>query len=73
MVKGELITPAMLDARRSATRWPRKATSSTSATSRGVGSVKAILIDPRTGVLMGGVSPPAIATSWLGEDGMADG
>ena len=24
---------------------------------RGVGSVKAILIDPRTGVLMGGVSP----------------
>ena len=24
---------------------------------KGVGSVKAILIDPRTGVLMGGVSP----------------
>ena len=24
---------------------------------KGVGSVKAIMIDPRTGVLMGGVSP----------------
>ena len=56
-VKGKLMTPAMLDAKRSATRSRPRGTSSTSATSSGVGSVKAILIDPRTGVLMGGVSP----------------
>ena len=41
-------------ARRARRRW---ATSSISATSRGVGSVKAIMIHPKTGVLMGGVSP----------------
>jgi gamma-glutamyltranspeptidase / glutathione hydrolase len=55
-VKGELITPAMLDAK------VRDALAARGhkldvRDSRGVGSVKAILVDPRTRVLMGGVSP----------------
>jgi gamma-glutamyltranspeptidase/glutathione hydrolase len=55
-VKGELITPAMLDARvRDALA--AKGHKLDVRDSRGVGSVKAILVDPRTGVLMGGVSP----------------
>ena len=55
-VKGKLLTPAML---------PRSVQEALAAKGhqldirnvKGVGSVKAILIDPRTGVLMGGVSP----------------
>jgi gamma-glutamyltranspeptidase/glutathione hydrolase len=55
-VKGKLLTPAML---------PKSVQDALSAKGhqldlrnvKGVGSVKAILIDPRTGVLMGGVSP----------------
>jgi gamma-glutamyltranspeptidase / glutathione hydrolase len=55
-VKGKLLTPAML---------PVNVQEALSAKGhvldirnvKGVGSVKAILIDPRTGVLMGGVSP----------------
>ncbi len=55
-VKGKLLTPAML---------PKTVQDALSAKGhqldirnvKGVGSVKAILIDPRTGVLMGGVSP----------------
>jgi gamma-glutamyltranspeptidase/glutathione hydrolase len=55
-VKGMLLTPAML---------PQAIKDGLSAKGhrldirnvKGVGSVKAILIDPRTGVLMGGVSP----------------
>jgi gamma-glutamyltranspeptidase/glutathione hydrolase len=55
-VKGKLLTPAML---------PRDVQEALAAKGhaldirnvKGVGSVKAILIDPRTGVLMGGVSP----------------
>jgi len=55
-VKGKLLTPAML---------PRDVRDVLAAKGhqidlrnvKGVGSVKAILIDPRTGVLMGGVSP----------------
>jgi gamma-glutamyltranspeptidase/glutathione hydrolase len=55
-VKGQLITPAML---------PQDVRDGLAARGhkldirdvKGVGSVKAILIDPRTGVLMGGVSP----------------
>jgi gamma-glutamyltranspeptidase / glutathione hydrolase len=55
-VKGQLITPAML---------PKEVRDALAAKGhrldvrdvKGVGSVKAILIDPRTGVLMGGVSP----------------
>ncbi len=55
-IKGQLITPAML---------PRDVRDALAAKGhrldvrdvKGVGSVKAILIDPRTGVLMGGVSP----------------
>jgi gamma-glutamyltranspeptidase/glutathione hydrolase len=55
-VKGKLLTPAML---------PKSVQDGLSAKGhqldlrnvKGVGSVKAILIDPRTGVLMGGVSP----------------
>jgi gamma-glutamyltranspeptidase/glutathione hydrolase len=55
-VKGMLLTPAML---------PQSVKDGLSAKGhrldirnvKGVGSVKAILIDPRTGVLMGGVSP----------------
>jgi gamma-glutamyltranspeptidase/glutathione hydrolase len=55
-VKGELITPAMLDGKvRDALA--AKGHKLDVRDSRGVGSVKAILIDPRTGVLMGGVSP----------------
>jgi gamma-glutamyltranspeptidase / glutathione hydrolase len=55
-VKGELITPAMLDAKvRDALA--AKGHKLDVRDSRGVGSVKAILVDPRTGVLMGGVSP----------------
>ena len=55
-VKGKLLTPAML---------PKSVQDALAAKGhlldirnvKGVGSVKAILIDPRTGVLMGGVSP----------------
>jgi gamma-glutamyltranspeptidase/glutathione hydrolase len=55
-VKGKLLTPAML---------PKAVQDALAAKGhqldirnvKGVGSVKAILIDPRTGVLMGGVSP----------------
>jgi gamma-glutamyltranspeptidase/glutathione hydrolase len=55
-VKGKLLTPAML---------PKSVQEALAAKGhaldirnvKGVGSVKAILIDPRTGVLMGGVSP----------------
>jgi gamma-glutamyltranspeptidase/glutathione hydrolase len=55
-VKGKLLTPAML---------PQTVKDGLAARGhqldirnvKGVGSVKAILIDPRTGVLMGGVSP----------------
>ncbi|MCU1384823.1 MAG: Gamma-glutamyltransferase [Acidobacteria bacterium] len=55
-VKGKLLTPALL---------PRSVQDALAAKGhaldirnvRGVGSVKAILIDPRTGALMGGVSP----------------
>ena len=55
-VKGKLLTPAML---------PKSVQEVLAAKGhvldirnvKGVGSVKAILIDPRTGVLMGGVSP----------------
>jgi gamma-glutamyltranspeptidase/glutathione hydrolase len=55
-VKGKLLTPAML---------PQAVKDGLAARGhqldirnvKGVGSVKAILIDPRTGVLMGGVSP----------------
>jgi gamma-glutamyltranspeptidase/glutathione hydrolase len=55
-VKGKLLTPAVL---------PQTVKDALSAKGhqldirnvKGVGSVKAILIDPRTGVLMGGVSP----------------
>ena len=55
-VKGQLLTPALL---------PRSVQEALAAKGhvldirnvKGVGSVKAILIDPRTGVLMGGVSP----------------
>jgi gamma-glutamyltranspeptidase/glutathione hydrolase len=55
-VKGKLLTPALL---------PRSVQEALAAMGhqldirnvKGVGSVKAILIDPRTGVLMGGVSP----------------
>ena len=55
-VKGELIFPAMIDMK------VREAMASKGhkldvRDARGVGSVKGILIDPRTGVLMGGVSP----------------
>ncbi len=55
-VKGKLLTPALL---------PQSVKDGLAAKGhqldirnvKGVGSVKAILIDPRTGVLMGGVSP----------------
>jgi gamma-glutamyltranspeptidase/glutathione hydrolase len=55
-VKGKLLTPALL---------PRSVQEALAAKGhvldirnvKGVGSVKAILVDPRTGVLMGGVSP----------------
>ncbi|MBZ5557496.1 MAG: gamma-glutamyltransferase [Acidobacteriia bacterium] len=55
-VKGKLLTPAML---------PQAVKDGLAAKGhqldirnvKGVGSVKAILVDPRTGVLMGGVSP----------------
>jgi gamma-glutamyltranspeptidase / glutathione hydrolase len=55
-VKGKLLTPALL---------PKPVQEALAAKGhvldirnvKGVGSVKAILIDPRTGVLMGGVSP----------------
>jgi gamma-glutamyltranspeptidase/glutathione hydrolase len=55
-VKGKLLTPAML---------PKAVKDELAAKGhqldirdvKGVGSVKAILIDPRTGVMMGGVSP----------------
>lgn len=55
-VKGKLLTPALL---------PKAVQDALAAKGhlldirnvKGVGSVKAILIDPRTGVLMGGVSP----------------
>ena len=55
-VRGELIAPAMLDAKvRDALA--AKGHKLDVRDSRGVGSVKAILVHPRTGVLMGGVSP----------------
>jgi gamma-glutamyltranspeptidase / glutathione hydrolase len=55
-VLGKLLTPAML---------PEKVRAELAAkghqldvrNARGVGSVKAVMIHPRTGVLMGGVSP----------------
>jgi len=55
-VKGKLLTPALL---------PKSVQEALAAKGhaldirnvKGVGSVKAILVDPRTGVLMGGVSP----------------
>jgi gamma-glutamyltranspeptidase / glutathione hydrolase len=55
-VKGKLLTPALL---------PKSVQEALAAMGhrldirnvKGVGSVKAILIDPRTGVMMGGVSP----------------
>src|SRR5262245_35297787 len=55
-VKGKLLTPAMLS------KIVQDALSAKGhqldiRNVKGVGSVKAILIDPRTGVLMGGVSP----------------
>jgi gamma-glutamyltranspeptidase/glutathione hydrolase len=55
-VKGELIFPAAIDPR------VREAMAAKGhrldvRDARGVGSVRAILVDPRTGVLMGGVSP----------------
>jgi len=55
-VRGELITPAALDAKvRDALA--AKGHKLDVRDSRGVGSVKGILIHPRTGVLLGGVSP----------------
>jgi gamma-glutamyltranspeptidase/glutathione hydrolase len=56
LVRGKLLTPAML---------PKAVQDALAAKGhqldvrdvKGVGSVKAILVDPRTGVLMGGVSP----------------
>ena len=55
-VKGQLLAPALL---------PRPVREALAAKGhrldirdvKGVGSVKAILVDPRAGVLMGGVSP----------------
>jgi gamma-glutamyltranspeptidase/glutathione hydrolase len=55
-IKGELIFPATIDPRvREA--MAAKGHKLDVRDARGVGSVKGILIDPRTGMLMGGVSP----------------
>jgi gamma-glutamyltranspeptidase / glutathione hydrolase len=55
-VKGKLLTPAMLPTRVQE-ELAAKGHALDIRNVKGVGSVKAILIDPRTGVLMGGVSP----------------
>lgn len=55
-VKGQLLTPALL-ARDVRDGLAAKGHRLDIRDVKGVGSVKAILIDPRTGVLMGGVSP----------------
>ena len=55
-VLGKLITPAML-AQSVRDALAAKGQSWTCATSKASGSVKGIMIDPRTGVLHGGVSP----------------
>jgi gamma-glutamyltranspeptidase/glutathione hydrolase len=55
-VKGQLLTPALL-AKDVRDALAAKGHKLDIRDVKGVGSVKAILIDPRTGVLMGGVSP----------------
>src|SRR5438093_7089955 len=55
-VKGKLLTPAMLP-KAVQDGLADKGHQLEIRNAKGVGSVKAILIDPRTGVLMGGVSP----------------
>ena len=55
-VKGQLLTPALL-AKSVRDELAAKGHRLDIRDVKGVGSVKAILIDPRTGVLMGGVSP----------------
>lgn len=55
-VKGQLLTPALL-AKDVRDALAAKGHRLDIRDVKGVGSVKAILIDPRTGVLMGGVSP----------------
>jgi gamma-glutamyltranspeptidase/glutathione hydrolase len=55
-VLGKLITPAMLD-QKVRDELAAKGHKLDVRNSKGVGSVKGILIDPRTGVLHGGVSP----------------
>jgi len=55
-VKGKLLTPAMLS-KSVQDALSAKGHQLDLRNVKGVGSVKAILIDPRTGVLMGGVSP----------------
>jgi gamma-glutamyltranspeptidase/glutathione hydrolase len=55
-VKGKLLTPAMLS-KTVQDALSAKGHQLDIRNVKGVGSVKAILIDPRTGVLMGGVSP----------------
>ena len=55
-VKGKLLTPAMLS-KTVQDALSAKGHQLDLGNVKGVGSVKAILIDPRTGVLMGGVSP----------------
>jgi gamma-glutamyltranspeptidase/glutathione hydrolase len=55
-VKGKLLTPALL-AKAVQDALAAKGHVLDIRNVKGVGSVKAILIDPRTGVLMGGVSP----------------
>ena len=55
-VKGQLLTPALL-AKSIRDELAAKGHKLDIRDVKGVGSVKAILIDPRTGVLMGGVSP----------------
>jgi gamma-glutamyltranspeptidase/glutathione hydrolase len=55
-VKGQLLTPALL-AKSVRDELAAKGHRLDLRDVKGVGSVKAILIDPRTGVLMGGVSP----------------
>jgi len=55
-VKGKLLTPAMLPVNVQEAL-AAKGHALDIRNVKGVGSVKAILIDPRTGVLMGGVSP----------------
>jgi len=55
-VKGQLLTPALL-AKTVRDELAAKGHRLDLRDVKGVGSVKAILVDPRTGVLMGGVSP----------------